>query len=750
MQLVTAIAKDLVLIGGGHSHAIALKQFGMKPLPGVRLTLITDVAHTPYSGMLPGYIAGLYSFDDCHIDLRPLSQFAQARMIIDRAIGLDLVKQQVICANRPPIAFDLLSIDIGSAPATSISGALKTAIAVKPISKFLAQWQQIVEQVTQAPHQPVSIGVVGGGAGGVELTLAVQAHLQRIYQQANQPTSNLKLYLLHRGDRLLPSCNRWVSDRVQNILGDRGVHLHLKETVTAVQPDLIRCESGLEISCSPVFWVTQARPASWLKEAGLATDDNGFMLVSDTLQSISHPQVFAAGDVATMQNHPRPKAGVFAVRQGKPLAQNLRCALQEQPLRPFVPQKKYLMLLGLGDETAIACREPFGWGPSPLFWQWKHWIDRAFMAQFSRLKTMTEKSASSEQSSTRSPAMYCAGCGSKIGSLVLKKALRRVKQEHLNWSSRSDILIGLDAPDDAAVIQIPSDRVLVQTIDYFRALIDDPFLFGQITANHCLSDIFAMGAAPQSALAIVTLPYALEAKQEEMLYQLLSGAIEVLNLAQTPLIGGHTTEGTELAFGLSCNGLAAPDRLLRKSGMQPGQVLILTKALGTGTLFAADMRLKAKGRWIEAAIASMLQSNQAAAVQFQHHQATACTDITGFGLLGHLLEMAQASQVAVELDLEAIAVLDGAKETLQQGIVSSLQPQNLCAAVSVQNIESFNQHPLYPLLFDPQTSGGLLASVPETQAIACLTALQDKGYANSQIIGRVLASQAGQLPVTIR
>jgi selenide, water dikinase len=290
---------------------------------------------------------------------------------------------------------------------------------------------------------------------------------------------------------------------------------------------------------------------------------------------------------------------------------------------------------------------------------------------------------------------------------------------------------------------------MVQTVDYFRALIADPFLFGQISTNHCLSDLFAMGAEPQSALAIATLPYATPAKLEETLYQLLSGAVKALNQAQAVLIGGHTTEGADLAFGLSCNGLAYPDRLLRKGGMEPGQVLILTKALGTGTLFAADMQLKAKGRWIEAAIQSMLLSNQAAADCLSKWGAIACTDITGFGLLGHLTEMLRASQVSVELNLDAIPVLDGAASTLQQGIVSSLYSQNLQASRQIQNLDQVSSHPLFPLLFDPQTSGGLLAAIPGDRATGCLTCLQSAGYPDSRIIGNVLPPAPSKLPITI-
>jgi len=760
MQQSQPIVKDLVLIGGGHSHAIVLRMFGMKPLPGVRLTLITEASDTPYSGMLPGHVAGFYSHDECHIDLRSLAQFAQIQLYIDQVIGLDLDNKKVFCANRPPVAFDLLSINIGSTPATiSVPGAAEYAIPAKPVSQLLAQWNQLVNRVADSPQQPVCLGIVGGGAGGVELTLSMQSHLHQVLKAAQQPLNNLEIHLFHRDAELMPHYNSWVRRRFQEILIQCGIQLHLEETVCEVQPHKVICESGLKVEFDYLFWVTQASAPDWLKSAGLATDSTGFIQVHDTLQSVSHPYIFAAGDIATMVNHPRPKAGVFAVRQGKPLFQNLRRILLEKPLKLYKPQKQYLSLIGTGDGRAIATRGAFGFGPSQLLWRWKDWIDRQFMQRFNNLPEMPQQAASTENIPRLSPrssrfanaprpsTMRCAGCGSKVGSTVLERVLHRIKQEQPSWSDRKDIVIGLDAPDDAAVVQVPADQLMVHTIDYFRALINDPFIFGQISANHCLSDIFAMGAVPQSALAIATIPYALEPKVEETLYQLLSGAIKVLNQANSPLVGGHTTEGAELGFGLSCNGLVCPDKLLKKSGMQPGQVLILTKALGTGTLFAADMRFCAKGRWIDSAVESMLLSNQAAATCLLRHKATACTDITGFGLLGHLMEMIQASRVGIELELEAIPVLEGARETVQKGIVSSLQPENLRASRYISNLDKFKFNPNYPLLFDPQTSGGLVAAIAAEQAIACLESLKALGYPHSRVIGRVTPQPKGIKPI---
>ena len=504
-----------------------------------------------------------------------------------------------------------------------------------------------------------------------------------------------------------------------------------------------------------------------MRESGLSTDADGFIQVSDTLQSKSHSHIFAAGDIATMINHPRPKAGVFAVRQGQPLSENLRRILQGQPLKPFKPQKQFLTLIGTGDGSAIASRGGFGFGPYPLLWRWKDWIDRQFMDKFCNFPEMNPRKQTRNRVFPRNPVsnpMRCAGCGSKVGSRILERVLNRISQDtqkpgflekpgFSNGFWNENILIGLNDPDDCAVVKVASDKLMVHTIDYFPALINDPFIFGQISANHSLSDIFAMGATPQTALAIATIPYATEAKTEETLYQLLAGATKVLTECQTALVGGHTTEGQELAFGLACNGLVTADKLLRKSGMQPGQVLILTKALGTGTLFAADMQKQAKGRWVENAIESMLLSNQPAAECLIKSGATACTDITGFGLLGHLMEMIQASAkevaINVEINLEAIAILDGGRETVAQGILSSLYSQNFRVSCQIHNLAEIEHHANFPLLFDPQTSGGLLASIPQTQAHDCLAALKALGYSHSNIIGEVKPGIQETLPISL-
>ncbi|MBE9157989.1 selenide, water dikinase SelD [Nodosilinea sp. LEGE 06152] len=738
MQVEPTLTTDVVLVGGGHTHALVLRRWGMAPLPGVRLTLLTDLVDTPYSGMLPSYVAGRYSFDEAHIDLRPLTRFAQCRLIVDRAVGLDLAQQRVLCANHPPLAYDVLSVDTGSTPATlSVPGAAEYAIAAKPVPALLRQWQHLVESVAANPQKPLTLAVVGGGVGGVELTIGLQERLLGLLDTLGQPTTNLAMHLFHRGEELAAERNRWTRRRLERVLRSRHIHLHLSEEVKEIRLNegsdqrVVIGKSGLAVECDRVFWVTSAAAPEWLQESGLSLTDQGFIQVSDTLQTLSHPNVFAVGDVATMVNHPRPKAGVFAVRQGPPLTDNLRRSVQGKPLKPFRPQRQFLSLIETGDGSAIADRGLLSI-QSPLAHRWKDHIDRKFMARFSNLPVGQMPPAKTPAPAIKPPPP-CAGCGSKVGSTALTEALRRVRQDFPEVASDA-VLIGLDAPDDAAVVTVPPGQVMVQTVDYFTALIDDPFILAQICLKHCLGDLYAMGAQPHTVLALVQVPYATPAKQADTLYQILAGTYKGLLAANTPLVGGHTVVGPQLALGFACNGIASPDALLRKGGMQPNDVLILTQPLGTGTLFAADMQGKAKGRWIEAAIAHMLTPNQAAAAIFRTHGATACTDVTGFGLAGHLLEMVRASQVAATLNLDALPVLAGAAKTLAAGIASTLQPQNLHAAEFIDPAES--SHPLYPLLFDPQTAGGLLASIPAAAAQACLSDLHCQGYAHAAIIGQ--------------
>lgn len=717
--------RDLVLVGGGHAHVHVLKSFGMRPMPGVRLSLVAREIETPYSGMLPGYVAGHYTLDECHIDLAPLARFARARLIRAEAIGLDRDRRQVVLAGRPGLRFDIVSFNVGATPALSVPGAARHTVPVKPIHLFARRWEALRTRVEASPS-PVAIAVVGGGAGGIELALAVR---HRLGDKAT-------VSLVSKG-RLMASHAPRTRELLHRALVDHGISLREEQEVAAVEPKTLVLAGGERLSADEILWVTEAAAPGWLAATGLPLDGQGFLAVADTLRSIDDAEVFAAGDAAAVLAHPRPKAGVFAVRQGPPLAENLRRALAARPLRPFVPQRQFLSLIGTGDGRAVASRGRIALEGEWL-WRLKDWIDRHWMEGYTELPAMTPTAISMPEE------MRCGGCGAKVGATALSRALARLPRR----PPRDGVLLGLADRDDAAAIAVPAGQALLQSTDFFRSLVDDPYLFGRIAAIHALGDLHAKGAMPHSALAVAVVPYAPPEQVEEDLAQMLAGAEGALAEAGAALIGGHSSEGAELAFGLTVNGIASPDSILRKGGGVPGDVLVLTKPLGTGVLFAAAMQGRARGRWIAAALASMTRSLGPASQVLRSHGARAMTDVTGFGLIGHAREMAEAGGVGFTLDPGALPVLDGSLELLALGFASTLAPENRRARRVLASDGGWAGSPEFELLFDPQTAGGLLAAVPADRAEACLAALGRLGETAS-VIGTVAAAADAVRPLKL-
>ncbi len=382
------IAKDLVLIGGGHAHVHVLKSFGMHPMPGVRLTLIARDVETPYSGMLPGFIAGHYAREECHIDLAPLARFANAQLIHDEAIGLDIARRRIACRGGAEIAYDVTSIDIGSTPNLSaIPGAAEHAVPLKPIDSLAARWQRVIERVTESAA-PVRFLMVGGGAAGVEVSLAMRHRLRGLLARIGRDPDAVGFSIITTGE-ILDSYPTLVRRWFRRLLADRGVALIEHATVTAVEPDAVLCADGRRVAYDELIWATEAGAAPWLASSGLQLDDRGFIKVDATLRSVSDPHVYAAGDVAANVDHPRPKAGVFAVRQGPPLADNLRRALAGDAPKAFRPQRNFLSLISTGNRYAIGSRGHFAMRGA-LLWRLKDWIDRRWMRSYQQLPNRGE------------------------------------------------------------------------------------------------------------------------------------------------------------------------------------------------------------------------------------------------------------------------------------------------------------------------------------------------------------------------
>jgi selenide,water dikinase len=729
------IEKNVLLVGAGNAHLQFVKRFGMKPIPGVAVTLVSDFALIPYSAMVPGYIAGDFRWDEITVDLVRLCRWANVRLVSDCVVGLDSTARQVSFNSRPPFTYDVLSLGIGSLPACPpglTNGDF--SLPMRPLTTLVRRlegWERMVRTQATGFH----LVVVGAGASGCELALAIHKRLGHFDQ--------FRETLLQGNDRLMPQFPASAQVVFQQALQERGISLRLSARVIGGCDGTVELEGGEKLACNAVLWATHAAGHPLMQASGLAVNDGGFLKVKDTLQSVSDPSVFGTGDCVSFESYPDlPKNGVHAVRQGGVLFENVQSFLLDRPLRSFQPQRFCLALLNTADRDAVLSYGPITWKGRAAR-RLKNRIDRAWIDKFTRIGTMRADA----EPNNESPMMRCGGCGSKISSDVLSAVLKRIQ-----GSDDPRIILGRSAGEDAAVFRMqpqlygsdPERLVEVQTVDYFKAFIDDAYLLGRIAALHSVSDLYAMNARPFTALAIATLPLARGPVQEQQLYELLSGAVRSLDEAGAVLAGGHTTEGNELAIGFSLTGFAEEGKLFQKSKLQPGDLLLLTKPLGSGALLAAWMRGECEAEWLEQLTKMMLLSNGPAAEIFSRAGVAACTDITGFGLAGHLFEMLDASRLSARLFGDRVPLFAGFPDVVARGIVSTLQGDNAKLGCRVQGPTSLPEW-----LFDPQTSGGLLGAVRPEVAEQTIARLVEAGAIHGKVIGEVMADTDSGSPILL-
>ena len=710
------ITRELVLVGGGHTHALVLRMWGMNPLPGARVTVINPAPTAAYTGMLPGYVAGHYGRDDLDIDLVRLARFAGARVILERAEAIDPNTKRVRLTSGRQIAFDVCSVDVGiTSDLPQLPGFSEFGVAAKPLDIFAARWAGFIEQV-RAGKAPPQVCVLGGGLGGVELALAAKHALTGASDEAPE----VALVDLQKVGSALPGR---AQGKLRSTLARRGVRVIEGARADRLTSDTVELSNGASLPTAFTITTAGARPHVWLGESGLDLKD-GFIAIDRHLRT-SARDIFAAGDCAVFTDRPLPKAGVFAVRQAPVLFRNLRTALSGRgTLTPYRPQMDFLKLIALGERSALATK----WGLSasgPALWRWKDHIDRKFMDRFADLTPMQPPELPRERAEGVARAMgdkpFCGGCGSKVGGGALAKVLGPS-------APLSDKILSVPG-DDAAILRLGHGRFQIQTTDHLRVFTEDPALMARITALHALGDIWAMGATPQTALASVILPRLSKDLQQSWLQEIMEAARAVFTEAGAEIVGGHTTMGSELTLGFAVTGIADKTPITL-AGAKPGDRLILTRPIGSGTVLAAEMQMKARGQDVAEVLQVMAQSQADAAAKLSH--AHAMTDVTGFGLAGHLLNILHASGVGAELDLAAIPLLPGARALTASGIRSTIYSDNRELWVG----SPLPDTPEAALLFDPQTAGPLLAAIPADSAKATLGAIREIGHA-AALVGTI-------------
>ena len=717
------MSQHLILAGGGHSHALLLRRWAMQPhrRPQGLITLVNRQSTSLYSGMVPGLVAGHYPREAVAIDLRQLSDQAGVAFVVAEITGLDPIQKQLHLKGRPSLTYDRLSLNVGSVTPRAEHAFDGSERAIKPLEPAL----EALHEVQHSSGSEAAVQLRGSGLAAIELAFAIR------HRWPYRPVA------LHAHLQRIPR-------PLQRALKDTGIDLRSASTTAPSAQEATHDKHdpvpALSLRC------TGSQAPAWLAESDLPVDESGRVRTQATLEVIGHAGLFAAGDCAVIDHDPRPPSGVWAVRAAKPLARNLEASSRNQPLHQWRPQRRALQLLGgfqfSQRPTAWALWGPWLIGPHPWLWHWKQHIDRQFMTRFQT--GGMERSGSGAEN-----AMLCRGCAAKLPAAPLEAALEKAGLKALG-----------SAPEDANPLphaRNNSGQVVLQSVDGFPALINDPWLNGRLTALHACSDLWACGATVDSAQTVITLPLTNTKLQQELLSQTLAGVRSALDPQGAQLIGGHSLEArspssSPLSLGVqlivSVQGSPAGD-LWRKRGIQAGDQLLLSRPLGTGVLFAAAMAAASAPEDLDHALVQMASSQHRIVDQLRALQEAfpgqlhAATDITGFGLLGHLGEMlgdtpTGGDQLQVTLEGSAIPALPGALALLTAGHASSLAPANRRAwqlldpqpnrngtAAVTLNLGSLqagsqDHRALLELLIDPQTCGPLLISAAHPFAEALL------------------------------
>lgn len=713
------ITNDLVLIGGGHSHLSVLMKLSKKPLNGNRITLITNEIDTPYSGMIPGYIEGIYSWRDSHIDLYRLCLKLNVRFIHAEVERVSAHEKEIYFKDRPKIKFDVLSINTGiQSNNREIKGAAKYCLPVKPISKLT---NNFLNKITNFK----SIAFIGGGAGSVELALAIKKRFLNINQ-------DIKITIITGKRGLLSTFPQKTKLTSLKTLEKFKIDIIEYKRVLEVKPKQIILSDKSLLKIDKAILSTNSMTPKWLAKSDILLTKDNYILVNKSFQT-NYKYVFASGDVIDFNNQNLKKAGVFAVRSGKPLAINIRKFILGKKLVEYKFNKNYLALIGTSKRSAIATKYNLTFN-SRFFFYLKKYIDQNFIKKFSDFRIRKKFTLDAlktdvlnifvkhkEKITDENDIMQCKGCAAKVPLNALKQALPK------------DIV---STSEDA--VSVPGHPELYQTVDMISSIITDPFLLGKIAANHSISDMVSVNSKITSAMMILQLPLSKTEINSRDLEQVLLGANEIFKTIDCPLIGGHTMIGKDKdpIIGFSILGQKQKKIKIVKNRrkIKTKDLLILTEKIGSGLIFAGINNYLIDSYFQIDVIKQMIKGNLNFGKISNQLNILSMTDITGFGLANHLLNLIKRdnSKTGLTIYPNKIPLFEGVNECLNKDIKSSLFKSNYDIAQK-DIIYKRDKSKLDNILYDPQTVGGIAFIIPQEEKYKHFKVLKENNIKFTEI-----------------
>ncbi|RMF17933.1 MAG: selenide, water dikinase SelD [Gammaproteobacteria bacterium] len=736
MKGLTLIPKkiDLVLIGAGYGHLEVIRQLALYPVADVRVTLVTPESLAAFSGRIAQAIRSPMDEAELEFDIRRICAWAGIRYIKRRVVGIQRDLKRILCDGHPPIRYDVLSLNTGGAPVVPEGFAQEDWIwPVKPLKPFLDRVRSVLESSAGATR----LTVLGGGAAGCEMALALaDAARERAHGQ-------LAVRLVAR--KILPGFSRAARAAMIDELERADVEVMHGCSVQAAQNHRLLLDDGQALETDVLILATGPRPQSWLADSGLDTDAEGFVKVNPHLQT-SDPDIFAVGDICAF-SHPVPRNRILAIEEGRLLSDNLHRYIARRELKRFDEHVSNRAIIELGHNRALMVGRRFvtrGRLPALI----RHQRDTTYFDSLVHLPELPDDGQPTqgvrivpEDLPMESVTISGQGAAAGLGQSLVRRVLDRIGVEAVQG-----VWVGVAEADDAAVVRVPGGKEWVQSVSMLRGILTDPWTLGRIATLHAMGNIYAMGGEVHSVMATAVVPYAATPLMEEDLFMLMDGSQQELSAHGAALIGGHSSEGLELMFGLSVNGMVAEGAWLSKRITEPGQALVMIKSLGTGFVLTAHRQARAHTRWVEEAMVSMMQSVRDAVPVAREHGVTACTHVTGYGLAGNLLEMVQDAAVGARIRLSQLPLLSAVPQLVDRGVTSALYRQNLGAQARMDYAENLSKQPAFQALFDPQTSGGLVFAVPEGNARSLCDALARAGYV-AAVIGDTGHEASGRLAV---
>ena len=713
------ITNDLVLIGGGHSHLSVLMKLSKRPINGNRITLITNEIDTPYSGMIPGYIEGIYSWRDSHIDLYRLCLKLNVRFIHAEVERVSAYEKEIYFKDRPKIKFDVLSINTGiQSNNREIKGAAKYCLPVKPISKLA---NNFLNKITNFK----SIAFIGGGAGSVELALAIKKRFLNINQ-------DIKITIITGKRGLLSTFPQKTKLTSLKTLEKFKIDIIEYKRVLEVKPKQIILSDKSMLKIDKAILSTNSMTPKWLAKSDILLTKDNYILVNKSFQT-NYKYVFASGDVIDFNNQNLKKAGVFAVRSGKPLAINIKQFILGKKLVEYKFNKNYLALIGTSKRSAIATKYNLTFN-SRFFFYLKKYIDQNFIKKFSDFRIRKKFTLDAlktdvlnifvkhkEKITDKNDIMQCKGCAAKVPLNALKQALPK------------DIV---STSEDA--VSVPGHPELYQTVDMISSIITDPFLLGKIAANHSISDMVSVNSKITSAMMILQLPLSKTEINSRDLEQVLLGANEIFKTIDCPLIGGHTMIGKDKdpIIGFSILGQKQKKIKIMKNRrkIKTKDLLILTEKIGSGLIFAGINNYLIDSHFQIDVIKQMIKGNLNFGKISNHLNILSMTDITGFGLANHLLNLIKRdnSKTGLTIYPNKIPLFEGVNECINKNIKSSLFESNYDIAQK-DIIYKRDKSKIDNIIYDPQTVGGIAFIIPQEEKYKHFKVLKENNIKFTEI-----------------